>query len=121
MAGLVMAAIFTACSKDKDSPAAFNIAGVWEGKLGSGANIPNGFFGLNIKSGGKLDRVSADGEVTGTGTWTMEGTTFKGHYVATSNGVEIDVTAGVDKAANKLSGTWENSGDNSGTWYANKK
>jgi hypothetical protein len=122
-AGLLMAALFTACSKDKDSstPPAFNIVGVWEGKLGSGVNIPNGFFGLNVKSGGNLDRISADGEVTGTGTWTLDGTTFKGHYVATSNGVEIDVTATVDKAANKLTGAWENSGDNSGTWYASKK
>ena len=123
-AGLLMAALFTSCSKDKDAPAppAFNIVGLWEGKLGSGSNVPSGFFSLNVKPGGQLERVHTDGEVTGTGTWTVEGTIFKGHYVASSNGVSIDVTATIDKAANKLTnGTWKNSGDNYGTWYASKK
>lgn len=121
---LLLAAVFTSCSKDKDVPAtpSFNIVGVWAGKLGTGSSIPTGYFGLDVKANGKLDRVTADGEVTGTGTWTLNGNTFKGHYVASSNGVSIDVTATVDKIANKLTnGTWENSGDNSGTWYASKK
>ena len=123
-AGLLIAAVFTACSKDKDAsdPPAFNIVGLWAGKLGSGLSTPNGYFGLDVKAGGKLDRVTADGEVTGTGTWTLDGNKFKGQYVASSNGIIIDVTATVDKAANKLTnGAWENSGDNSGTWYASKK
>lgn len=123
-AGLLMAALFTACSKDKDAPTspAFSIIGHWEGKLGTGSAIPTGFFGMDVKADGKLDRVNSDGEVSGTGTWSVDGTTFKGHYVSNSTNVSIDVTATIDKVANKLTnGTWENSGDNSGTWYASKK
>ncbi|MGN6294608.1 MAG: hypothetical protein ACTHMV_17800 [Chitinophagaceae bacterium] len=123
-AGLLMAALFTACSKDKDTPAppAFNIVGRWEGKLGTGSSIPTGFFGLDVKANGKLDRINDEGEISGSGTWTVNGNTFTGHYVSNSNGVSIDVIATVDKLSNKLTGgTWENSGNNSGTWYANKK
>lgn len=123
-AGLLMVALFTACSKDKDVPTtpAFSIVGQWEGKLGTGAAIPTSFFKINVKADGKLDRINSDGEITGSGTWTVEGSTFKAHYVSNMNGVEIDMTATIDKLMNKLTGgTWENSGNNSGTWYASKK
>jgi hypothetical protein len=124
-ATILMAAFFTSCSKDKkgiDAPASgFDIVGVWQGKIGSGSAIPTGSFGLDVKAGGKLDRLS-DGVVTGTGTWTLIDDTFKGEYTGKQNGVVVKVSAKVDKLANKLiTGTWKNDSEVSGTWFANKK
>ncbi|MCG2617962.1 hypothetical protein LZZ85_26910 [Terrimonas sp. NA20] len=124
-ATILMAAFFTSCSKDKkeiDPPApAFDIIGVWQGKIGSGSAIPSGSFALDIKAGGKLDRLS-DGVVTGTGTWSITGEFFKGEYTGKQNGVVVKVSAKIDKLANKLiNGTWKNDSEIDGTWYANKK
>lgn len=122
---LIMAATFTACSKDKkdtpEAPASVSILGKWEGKLGSGNAIPTGYFGLQIKDNGKIDRISTGGEVSGTGTWTLNNTAFKAEYTA-DNGVVVKISATFDKLLGKLTGgEWENSVDNGGTWYANKK
>lgn len=124
-AALIMAATFTACSKDKnDTPEpanTFSIVGTFEGKIGTDAAIPTGFFGLAIKQDGKIDRVSADKSVSGTGTWTLNGSAFKAEYTAT-NGVKVKVSATFDKFLGKLTGgKWENDANNDGTWYASRK
>jgi hypothetical protein len=123
-AALIMAATFTACSKDKNDTAAskpFNIVGLWEGKLGTGVAIPSGYIGLDIKEGGQFDRVSSGGTVAGSGTWTLNGTEFKAQYLAT-NGVTVKYTATLDKVLERLSaGKWENTGGGEGTWFAGKK
>jgi hypothetical protein len=124
-ATILMAVFFTACSKDKkdiDPPTPeFSIIGVWQGKIGNGTAIPTGSFGLEVKAGGVIDRLS-DGNVTGTGTWTLIGDVFKAEYTAKSNGVVVKISAKVDKIAHKLTnGTWKNSADVDGTWFASKK
>lgn len=124
-ATMLMAVFFTACSKDNkdvDPPTpAFNIIGVWQGKIGSGSAIPTGSFGLEVKEGGKIDRLS-DGAITGTGTWTLTGDIFKAEYTAKSNGVVVTISAKVDKIAHKLTnGTWKNDAELDGTWFASKK
>lgn len=124
-AALIMAAMFTACSKDKKDVLPpipeFNIIGLWEGKIGTNSAIPTGHFALQIKEGGKVDRISSDKSVSGSGTWTLNGTSFKAEYTAT-NGVTVKVSATVDKLLEKLTGgKWENSGNIEGTWYASKK
>jgi hypothetical protein len=123
-AGLIMVAMFISCSKDKaqtPTPPAFNIAGLWEGKIGTDAAIPTGYFGIQIKQDGKIDRISADKSVSGTGTWTLDGTSFKAQYTG-SNTVTVKITATLDKLLGKLTGgKWENNANNKGTWYATQE
>jgi|GEM_PF-4691024 len=124
-AALIMAATFTACSKDKndvpESPKTVDITGTYEGKIGTSAALPTGHFALQVKQDGKIDRVSADKSISGTGTWTMNGASFKAEYTAT-NGVKVKIAATFDKFSGKLTGgKWENDANNDGTWYASKK
>ncbi|MET0464619.1 MAG: hypothetical protein ABW007_15745 [Chitinophagaceae bacterium] len=124
-ATILMAALVTSCSKDKKNieppTPAFDITGLWQGKIGSGSAVPTGSFALEIKAGGKVDRLS-DGSVIGTGTWTLVGDVFKAEYTGKQNGVVVKISAKIDKIDNKLTnGTWKNDSDLDGTWYANKK
>lgn len=113
-----LAGILVACKKDNVAPP-FVIEGKWEGKLGTAPASPNSYFGIQIKPGGVLERFNSSGTVTATGTWQLAGNQFSGTYTFAS-GTIVEVTATVDKGQNKLSGNWENSGNEVGSWYANK-
>jgi len=113
-----LAGSFVACKKDNVNPP-FVIEGKWDGKLGTAPNTPNSFFGIQIKPGGVLERLNSSGTVTGTGTWQLAGNQFSGTYTFTS-GTVVEITGTVDKGSNKVSGNWENSGNEFGTWYASK-
>lgn len=117
--GLLLAFVFVACKKDNDPPA-FAIEGFWEGKLGSGNVTPNGYFGIKIKPGAVLERYNGSGSLSATGTWQLNGNNFTGTYTFTS-GTVVNLTGTIDKGQNKLSGTWENNGDEEGLWNAMKK
>jgi hypothetical protein len=114
---LCLAGSFAACKKD--SVNVFSIEGKWEGKLGTAPASPNSFFGLNIKPGGVLERLSSSGNVSATGTWQLTGIQFTGTYTF-SSGTVVNITGSVDKAQNKLSGTWQNNGNENGEWFASK-
>jgi hypothetical protein len=73
---------------------------------------------LKVKSNGTLERFS-NGVASATGTWTLEGTVFMGTYTY-DNGTVVVVDGSVDKAQLKLVGSWENSGGEEGTFYANR-
>lgn len=115
---LALSSIFVACKKDKDTPA-YVVEGTYEGKLGSGVAIPTGFFGLQLKAGGILNRITSTGEVTGTGTWTLSSNKLTGDYVG-SNGIIVSIEATLDQSQGRFSGHWENSVNNEGSWYAAK-
>ena len=115
---LALSSIFVACKKDKDTPA-YVVEGTYEGKLGSGAAIPTGFFGLQLKAGGVLSRITSTGDVTGTGTWKLVSNKLTGDYVGT-NGIIVSIEATLDQSQGRFSGTWENSVNNDGTFYATK-
>ena len=117
LALLLMAAL-VACKKDSEAPA-FTMVGKWTGKIGSGNNEPSGQYALNVKANGTIERVSSGGEVSATGTWALEGTVFTAMYTY-PNGTVVDVDGSVDKAQMKLTGNWENSGGEEGTFYANR-
>jgi hypothetical protein len=115
---LALSSIFVACKKDKDTPA-YVVEGTYEGKLGSGVAIPTGFFGLQLKAGGVLNRITSTGDVTGTGTWKLVSNKLTGDYVGT-NGIIVSIEATLDQSQGRFSGTWENSVNNDGTFYATK-
>ena len=112
---LLLSTAFIACKKDNDTPAPFTIEGAWKGQTGNG-----GFFGLNIKPGGVLERISSGGAVSATGTWEMNGNTLTGDYTFTSGGTIVEMTATIDQAKNKMTGTWSNNGGEIGTLTAEK-
>jgi hypothetical protein len=115
---LLISAAFAACSKDKDIPA-FSVEGNWSGKIGTGNATPSGQYALNIKSGGSLERIGANGTVSASGSWSLQGNAFTGIYFY-SNGTVVDITGTVDKSNNKITGNWSNNGNETGTFYINK-
>ena len=107
------------CKKDKtETP--FEIQGKWEGKIGTGSATPDGFFAINVKSNGILERLNNSGAVSATGTWQLAGSTFTGTYTFTS-GTVITFSSSLDVANKKLAGNWQNSASETGTWHATKK
>lgn len=116
---LLLTATLVACKKDSE-PAPFTIIGSWVGKIGQSSNEPSGYYELNIKSNGTIERISTNGEVSATGTWTLEGEVFTAVYTYPGSGGTVNVDGTVDKAKNKLFGYWENTGDEYGTFYATR-
>jgi hypothetical protein len=55
-----------------------------------------------------------------TGTWTLEDEEFTATYTYPGSTV-VFVDGTVDKSQKKLTGNWENSGDEVGTFYATRK
>lgn len=118
LVAILITGALVACNKDKDLPA-FTVEGSWSGKIGTGATSPNGQYALSIKKGGSLDRIGATGAVSASGSWSLQGNTFTGIYFY-SNGTVVDITGTLDKASNKITGTWSNNGNEEGTFYVNK-
>lgn len=72
---------YCACSKDSKSKSVNNIInGTWEGKWGDGPQSPQYFIKFNIKPNGQLERVSEQGGITATGTWSLNGVQFEASY-----------------------------------------
>jgi hypothetical protein len=116
---LLLTATLVACKKDSE-PALFTMTGKWVGKIGQGSSEPTGYYALNIKSNGTIERISSNGEVSATGTWTLEGEVFTAIYTYPGSGGTVNVDGTVDKGKNKLVGFWENTGDEEGTFYATR-
>ena len=108
---------FIGCKKESiNTPPSFTIEGKWEGTTGSG-----GYFGMNIKAGGQLERLSTSGGVAATGNWELNGNTLSGNYHFPSSNTDVTFNATVNKNQNSFSGTWTNSGGEQGTMTASKK
>lgn len=116
---LMLMTALLACKKDAE-PAEFSMVGKWEGKIGQNQNAPSGYFALNLKSNGTIERIDSDGDVNATGTWDLEGEEFTAIYTYPGSTV-VFVEGTVDKSQKKLTGNWENSGDEVGTFYATQK
>jgi hypothetical protein len=120
-AALLAITVFVAYSnKNEEIPRPFAMDGVWEGKIGTGAGSPSGQYSLLIKSDGTLERINTSGSVTASGTWELSGRRFTATYNY-SNGTIVIITGAVDKEKNKLTATWENNGNEEGTFFAAKK
>lgn len=114
------------CKKDNDqiNPPSTSIAAVYEGKFGTGTNVPSSFFSFKVDANGVLQEVNSTGTVIGKGIWTLTGNTFYGtyHYLPPSNNT-YSVKATYDVAAKKFTGTWGygNNDTNGGDWFMVKK
>lgn len=118
---LVLTTAFFSCKKDnKDTKPVFVTEGTYVGKIGSGVQIPNGHFSIQLKSGGLLDRINESGTVSATGTWQRNGSAFTAHY-ETSNGVKVDLTGTITESQKRIQGNWENNNGVSGSFYATKE
>lgn len=113
---LFTSAAFTACKKENVTPAPFTIEGKWEGKTDGG-----GYFGMNIKPGGSLDRLNSSGSIVASGNWQLNGNTLTGNYQFLSSGTDVTFTAAVNKNENTFSGNWSNDGGEQGSMTASKK
>ena len=107
-----------ACEKDEVKHD-FTINGTWQGKIGTGNQSPESYFGVTIKRNGSLNRLKSDGTVAAIGNWQLSGDTLKASYTF-SDGNVVSFTTIIDKDKNKLEGTWSNSGDNAGMLLASK-
>jgi hypothetical protein len=117
---LLLTTTFIACKKDS-TPPPFTMNGIWEGKIGDNNDAPDGQYKLNIKANGVIERISFNGNVSATGTWLLEGDEFSGHYIFADGNTIVTLEGTVDKQQKKLTGTWENDGDEVGTFYATQK
>jgi hypothetical protein len=117
---LFLSTVFISCSKSDKADPPFIIEGEWIGKLGDGSAPPSGSLKWNIKTGGIIERVSSNGSISATGTWSLNGNTFNASYTFPNGGGTATFDGTVDKAKNKISGNWSNTGGEDGTYYVNK-
>ncbi len=114
---LFTSAALVACKKENvESVKPFTIEGKWVGTTNG-----SGYFGMNIKPGGSLDRFNSSGSITASGTWELHGDTLSGSYQFLSSGTDVTFSALVNKTQNTFSGNWSNSGGEIGTMTASKK
>lgn len=117
---------FVACKKDKQDTAVTKaeVAGIYEGKYGTGNNNPSSFYSFNLKADGTMEELNGDGSVKGTGTWTLNGNivTATHKYQFPANAFFIS-TGVYDAGAKKISGTWGygSSDNDGGKWYMTRK
>lgn len=117
---ILLSSTFVACKKDNDQKA-YSIEGNWEGTLrASGSTLPS-FYGIKIKAGHILERYNSSGKVVATGAWQLDNNNFTGTYTYADDGTVLNITATLDKNTNKLSGSYQNDGNGTGTWAATKK
>jgi hypothetical protein len=121
---LIAAFTFASCSKKKDevAPPPSPVVGVWEGKWGSGNDVPDNYFSFTITNDGKLTVSEGLTKRPGTGTWTLDGSTFKAIYSYNDDTDKFNVAAKLNDAGILLSGSW---GDGEvsageGEFYMNK-
>jgi len=119
MVVLLTTSLFVACSKGDKAPV-FVMEGEWSGKLGDGNATPTSSLKWNIKPNGVIERVSANGSISATGTWTLAGNQFDANYTFPNSGGTATFEGTVDKSNNKLTGTWSNTGGEEGNFYVNK-
>lgn len=112
------------CSKKKDdvSPAP-TMEGKWVGKWGFGNN-PTTYFSFTINSNGTLIVEEGNPIDPGTGTWTLNGDTFKAIYSYNdSPSDKLNVAAKVNPARTEIEGEWGSGEVNQGggTFYMVKQ
>lgn len=128
LALFIGALLFTSCKKDKDddtkAPPMPDIPGVYIGKYGTGNNTPSSFYSFNIKGDGTIQEINSSGLVVGTGTWTLNGKTFRASYHYTMPATAFFVaSATYDPITKKLAGTWGygSSDNDGGKWHMTKQ
>lgn len=125
IAGLLSVISFASCSKKNNDiiKADVPIEGTWAGKHSYLSEPLNNHYSFKIKAGGVLERLDANGQKIGEGTWAFynANTAITGTYTLTG-GATFSVVANFDKVTGKLDGTWGNGTNdyNGGYWFMNK-
>ncbi|MBC7935887.1 MAG: hypothetical protein H7Y86_11105 [Rhizobacter sp.] len=116
---------FTSCSKEEAAPieAAVAIVGKWVGKSSVLSEPYNNHFSFRIHAGGILERIDANGQKTGEGTWAFYSNdeAITGSYTLTG-GEAFSIIANFDKYTGELDGTWGTGTQQygGGYWYMKK-
>ncbi|HVF81635.1 MAG TPA: hypothetical protein VM884_06860 [Flavisolibacter sp.] len=118
--------VFLACKKDKPDVvlSKAEVAGIYEGKFGTGANNPSSFYSFNLKEDGTMVELGNTGAVKGTGTWTLKGNTVTATHKYTFPANAFFISTGTYEAGErKITGTWGygSSDNDGGKWYMTKK
>lgn len=114
------AATLVSCKKEKSEP---SIVGTWVGKFAEANDPPQYHYAFNMLSNGTLQRIDQNGNITGTGTWELNGIDFKATYVY-ENGNYLFSLAGLYTDFNgEIIGTWGfgDSVANGGTYFLQKQ
>ncbi|MBC7850567.1 MAG: hypothetical protein H7Y31_12575 [Chitinophagaceae bacterium] len=113
---LLVISTIVSCKKDKAEPA-FKIEGGWTGKIGNGPGEPDGFYLVDIKKGGVIERIAFNGNVSAKGTWSVSGNEFNASYTFIPVGGTVTVKGIINKTELRITGTWENTGSEDGKFY----
>jgi hypothetical protein len=106
---LVIATGFVACNKDSDDEViSFPVEGTYAGKYGFGADAPDLDFKFKVSPGGIFQEIGASsGDVTGQGTWTLNGNALSATYTMLFSPFnKYSVSGTYDPATKKMTGTW---------------
>ncbi|MES2850691.1 MAG: hypothetical protein V4685_16650 [Bacteroidota bacterium] len=121
---LFLSAVFTACKKDEIKSPTLSMEGKWSGFKGFYGDTMDNDILWNIKANGIIEETNTSGAVKGSGTWTLNGTTFTAHYQfkAPLNTI-YSFKGSYDKNAKKITGTWgfDDSDSGEGNWYTEKQ
>ena len=134
-AAFLLSTLFFACKKEAELipvkmqsetqptiPQVHTLQGLWIGKRYSFEKSLPVYFVFDLKSEKKLDVLTNDGEVIGTGSWSFDSDVFKATYALTSSGDIHFFTSNYYDGPNKMSGTWghTNSDSNGGPWQLSR-
>jgi len=106
---LVIATGFVACNKDSDDEVISSpVEGTYAGKYGFGTDAPDLDFKFKVSPGGIFQEIgAASGDVTGQGTWTLNGNTLSATYTMVFSPFnKYSVSGTYDPATLKMTGTW---------------
>jgi hypothetical protein len=125
IAAFLFTIALASCKKSAEDvqPTVVSIEGKWVGKSSVLSEPFINFYSFNIKAGGVLERLDANGAKIGEGTWAFysNNTAITGTYTITG-GATFSIIANFDNVAGKLDGTWGNGTNdyNGGYWFLNK-
>jgi hypothetical protein len=124
---IISSVLFLSACK-KDAAINYPIEGLWVGKYGVGTSAATNGYSMVLEAGGTF--VIADGasiavapaSSRATGTYTINGSTFKGTYKYHSSGT-YSLQANFNSSGKLESGTWGigTSVTDGGTWFMDRK
>jgi hypothetical protein len=120
-AALLVITVFVAYSKrSADLPRSVGMEGTWQGDINTVPSGSGGRYQLRLYDDGKVERINNNGMVSASGNWEMNGRRFTATYNY-SNGTIVIVNAIVEQDEGRLTGVWENNGNDSGQLSLTKK
>ena len=119
---LLAAVTFTSCKKDDPQTQQSDpMVGIWDGKYAAGQGEPNTQYTFKLNANGTMQILDFDKTVLGSGTWSLNETTFTGKYTYELGG-NFSMVAKYDAAAKTLTGSWgEDQSTGDGTFFLKKQ